>query len=531
MSDIGDTAQMRSGADDLQGPVPRRQRRRPRWPSSGRPHSDFGSRTAASNVLLRDGLSTSTPSGSTVVPETKTRQAAGAPRREHRRDLPAWSATAPPSSTPPCPGPCSPTPRVASSAGSSGRRTRSPDYRLYEVVVDAADPAAIAGWWADVLGLEPVDGEDGAWSIGPGAGLPWELVFGAVPEPKTVKNRIHWDVWGETSTLLAAGATLLRARDGQLGARSRTGRSAGTCSPIPRATSSACSPGTEPPNASPLGRCDAGRVARPTLDRRLETLAASAVSGLLSQPSHGLRCRRSGPGAKEFARADAAGRARLIDHDHPRRPRTGRSDRPDTPALAASKDPALATKLGKVMSDKRVKNARRRRSPSIDTTLGAEVYGYHADTRHHAGVEHQDRHGGHRDARARTVVPVQDRGHPAWPGGQRCGAGSAVSQGLRRSDLPGVGLRLARPPDQGAGDHARFTGRLVVDGSWFDSSALQPQLVEELRVRLLRGADLRTHRGTERRLRLRHRVREYKPGKKGKKAKITVSHRPPPARS
>jgi hypothetical protein len=97
---------------------------------------------------------------------------------------------------------------------------RSPEvlsgYLLYEVVVDSSDPVAIAGWWAGVLGLE-VDSEDGASSIGPGAGLPWELVFGAVPEPKTVKNRIHWDVWGNTSALLAAGATLLRARDGDLG--------------------------------------------------------------------------------------------------------------------------------------------------------------------------------------------------------------------------------------------------------------------------------------------------------------------------
>jgi len=97
---------------------------------------------------------------------------------------------------------------------------RSPEaltgYRLYEVVVDCAEPASIAGWWAAVLGLDTLAG-DGEWSVGPGAGLPWELVFGAVPEAKTVKNRIHWDVWGETSELLAAGATLLRARDGQLG--------------------------------------------------------------------------------------------------------------------------------------------------------------------------------------------------------------------------------------------------------------------------------------------------------------------------
>jgi hypothetical protein len=41
-------------------------------------------------------------------------------------------------------------------------------------------------------------------------------VFGAVPEPKTVKNRIHWDIWGITDELLAAGATLLRGRDDEI---------------------------------------------------------------------------------------------------------------------------------------------------------------------------------------------------------------------------------------------------------------------------------------------------------------------------
>ena len=33
-----------------------------------------------------------------------------------------------------------------------------------------------------------------------------------VPEPKTVKNRIHWDVPGERAELVGAGARLLRAR-------------------------------------------------------------------------------------------------------------------------------------------------------------------------------------------------------------------------------------------------------------------------------------------------------------------------------
>ena len=56
-----------------------------------------------------------------------------------------------------------------------------------------------------------------AWVEG-AAGFPWRFwVFAGVPEPKTVKNRIHWDVWGDTPTLLAAGATLLRARDDEIG--------------------------------------------------------------------------------------------------------------------------------------------------------------------------------------------------------------------------------------------------------------------------------------------------------------------------
>jgi hypothetical protein len=34
-----------------------------------------------------------------------------------------------------------------------------------------------------------------------------------VPEDETVKNRMHLDVVGDTAALLAAGATLRRARD------------------------------------------------------------------------------------------------------------------------------------------------------------------------------------------------------------------------------------------------------------------------------------------------------------------------------
>ena len=89
-------------------------------------------------------------------------------------------------------------------------------YRLYEVVVDSADPAGIATWWAERFGIE-ADHDEGASSLVGHPGPPFELVFAQVPEPKTVKNRLHWDVRGSTAELLAAGARLLRARDDEIG--------------------------------------------------------------------------------------------------------------------------------------------------------------------------------------------------------------------------------------------------------------------------------------------------------------------------
>jgi len=93
-----------------------------------------------------------------------------------------------------------------------------PDYRIYEVVVDAADPVTIASWWAARYNADVCHDQDRGFSWIEGAsGMPWPMVFQSVPETKTVKNRIHWDVWGETATFLAAGATLLRGRDDEIG--------------------------------------------------------------------------------------------------------------------------------------------------------------------------------------------------------------------------------------------------------------------------------------------------------------------------
>jgi catechol 2,3-dioxygenase-like lactoylglutathione lyase family enzyme len=94
-----------------------------------------------------------------------------------------------------------------------------PDYRFYALNVDARDAAASAEWWARVFGARATKDDSEDWvTVDDVPGLPFEgLIFGPVPEPKTAKNRIHWDVYGDPDELLAAGATLLRRRDEQIG--------------------------------------------------------------------------------------------------------------------------------------------------------------------------------------------------------------------------------------------------------------------------------------------------------------------------
>lgn len=95
-----------------------------------------------------------------------------------------------------------------------------PDYRFYELVIDAAAPRTIAAWWGDVLGTA-IDGREDKswWWLEQIPGLPfngWSFV--PVPEPKTVKNRIHWDVSVDSlDELVAAGAVLLRPQDDEIG--------------------------------------------------------------------------------------------------------------------------------------------------------------------------------------------------------------------------------------------------------------------------------------------------------------------------
>ena len=64
--------------------------------------------------------------------------------------------------------------------------------RIDEVVIDCANPEALAQFWAQVLGGEPIERDEAWWFILPPT---WtQLSFQKVPETKTVKNRLHLDV-------------------------------------------------------------------------------------------------------------------------------------------------------------------------------------------------------------------------------------------------------------------------------------------------------------------------------------------------
>ena len=66
--------------------------------------------------------------------------------------------------------------------------------RLAVVAIDALQPRRVADFWCAVLGWQVVEEGDGVVSIAPpGGGWPAIDVL-PVDEPKTVKNRLHFDL-------------------------------------------------------------------------------------------------------------------------------------------------------------------------------------------------------------------------------------------------------------------------------------------------------------------------------------------------
>jgi hypothetical protein len=93
-----------------------------------------------------------------------------------------------------------------------------PAERLHGLVVDCVDPAAQARWWGMVYGAEVTD-NDGWLTVAGVPGMPIQTMdFVPVPEPKTAKNRVHWDVSvTDVASLVSAGATVLREPGGDIG--------------------------------------------------------------------------------------------------------------------------------------------------------------------------------------------------------------------------------------------------------------------------------------------------------------------------
>jgi Glyoxalase-like domain len=63
-----------------------------------------------------------------------------------------------------------------------------------ELVIDSAEPKRIAQWWAEVLDYRIIDEEDEIVEIAGPPGSGPTIVFLRVPEPKSVKNRLHIDL-------------------------------------------------------------------------------------------------------------------------------------------------------------------------------------------------------------------------------------------------------------------------------------------------------------------------------------------------
>ena len=80
-----------------------------------------------------------------------------------------------------------------------------------QLVVDAADPAALGRWWARALGWTVVNDDAEEFEIRPAPDRLPGLLFVRVPEGKSAKNRLHLDFRpddqrAEVDRLLGLGA-------------------------------------------------------------------------------------------------------------------------------------------------------------------------------------------------------------------------------------------------------------------------------------------------------------------------------------
>ena len=66
--------------------------------------------------------------------------------------------------------------------------------RFSELTVDSNDAGRLSRWWSEVLGYKVIEETEDAVEIAGPKGAGPTIVFAPVPEPKTVKNRLHIDL-------------------------------------------------------------------------------------------------------------------------------------------------------------------------------------------------------------------------------------------------------------------------------------------------------------------------------------------------
>ena len=91
--------------------------------------------------------------------------------------------------------------------------------RLYQVVVDADDPARLARWWAQVLGYHVLYETESEVIIGVAPDRYPGIAFVPVPRSKRTKSRLHLDLdpddfEAEVARVVALGATPADAGQG-----------------------------------------------------------------------------------------------------------------------------------------------------------------------------------------------------------------------------------------------------------------------------------------------------------------------------
>ena len=67
------------------------------------------------------------------------------------------------------------------------------------LTIDCADPQRVADFWCAALGYDLVEIDEEGAEIRDPAGAGWPLLFIIVPEGKSVKNRLHFDIRASAS--------------------------------------------------------------------------------------------------------------------------------------------------------------------------------------------------------------------------------------------------------------------------------------------------------------------------------------------